>query len=46
VRPDDERRVAEKAHAAEYRARRRDIDDCLEKRLGRCAESRNEQGVR
>jgi len=29
VRPDDERRVAEKAHAAEDRARRDHVDDCL-----------------
>jgi hypothetical protein len=36
VRPDDERRVAKKAHAAEYRARRDHVDDCLQKRLWRC----------
>jgi hypothetical protein len=29
VRPNNERRVAEKAHAAEDRARRDHVDDCL-----------------
>src|SRR5258708_20594024 len=33
VRPDDEPRVAEKAHAAQYRVPRGGVDDCLQKRL-------------
>ena len=36
MRADHKRRVAEQAHAAEDRACRDHVNNCLQKRLGRC----------
>ena len=45
VRPDNERRIAKKAYAGDYRARRDHVDDCLQKRLGRCGHQGRQYGM-